>query len=209
MANAAWLGPEKTLARRRASGVRSAPSAALPLSVSAPAREKSNHVLVIRREKNAQVQQRRAYSGGGHDTRLPPRLHSSIGPPPATHTHANATHAHASSSLRRSVVAANYWRLANRQTETSGAMSLHAARGGPHEDLSWSVMGRRPPRDVTFGDREGGGGMRRAQQGQQGAVRVDEASSASTFRELDEAFLQVRSRSFSVWLVGVLGGTGS
>ena len=78
-------------------------------------------------------------------------------------------------------------------------MSLHAARGGPHEDLSWSVMGRRPPRDVTFGDREGGGEMRRRQQGQgQGPVRVDEASSASTFREVDEAFLQVRSRSFSV-----------
>jgi len=51
--------------------------------------------------------------------------------------------------------------------------------------------------------------MRRAQQGQQGAVRVDEASSASTFRELDEAFLQVRSRSFSVWLVGVLGEQGA
>lgn len=34
--------------------------------------------------------------------------------------------------------------------------------------------------------------MRSAQQGP-GAVRVDEASSASTFRELDEAFLQVRS----------------
>nr|CAB3499004.1 unnamed protein product [Digitaria exilis] len=36
--------------------------------------------------------------------------------------------------------------------------------------------------------------MRRAQQGGQGpagAVRVDEASSASTFRELDDAFLQV------------------
>jgi hypothetical protein len=78
-------------------------------------------------------------------------------------------------------------------------MSLHTARGGAHEDLSWSVIGRRAPRDVTFGDREGGDGMRRAQQGQ-GAVRVDEASSASTFRELDEAFLQVRSRSFSVWL---------
>jgi hypothetical protein len=70
---------------------------------------------------------------------------------------------------------------------------LHAARGGPHEDLSWSAIGRRAPRDVvTFGDREGGGGMRSAQQGP-GAVRVDEASSASTFRELDEAFLQVRS----------------
>ncbi|XP_066308042.1 protein OPAQUE10-like isoform X3 [Miscanthus floridulus] len=77
-------------------------------------------------------------------------------------------------------------------------MSLHAARGGPHEDLSWSVMGRRPPRDVTFGDREGGGGMRRAQQG---AVRVDEASSASTFRELDEAFLQTKTK---IWLGEVL-----
>lgn len=83
---------------------------------------------------------------------------------------------------------------------------MHAARGGPHEDLSWSVIGRRAPGDVTFGDGEGGGGMRRAQlQGQQGAVRVDEASSASTFRELDEAFLQVRSRSFFC-LVGVLWG---
>lgn len=51
--------------------------------------------------------------------------------------------------------------------------------------------------------------MRRALQGQgQGAVRVDEASSASTFRELDEAFLQVRSRSFSVWL-GLLGEQGA
>ncbi|XP_008665266.1 protein OPAQUE10 isoform X2 [Zea mays] len=80
-------------------------------------------------------------------------------------------------------------------------MSLHAARGGPHEDLSWSAIGRRAPRDVvTFGDREGGGGMRSAQQGP-GAVRVDEASSASTFRELDEAFLQTQTK---IWLGEVL-----
>lgn len=80
-------------------------------------------------------------------------------------------------------------------------MSLHAARGGPHEDLSWSAIGRRAPRDVvTFGDREGGGGMRSAQQAP-GAVRVDEASSASTFRELDEAFLQTQTK---IWLGEVL-----
>jgi hypothetical protein len=49
--------------------------------------------------------------------------------------------------------------------------------------------------------------MRSAQQAP-GAVRVDEASSASTFRELDEAFLQVRSRSFSVRL-GLLREQGA
>jgi mitogen-activated protein kinase kinase kinase 1 len=42
--------------------------------------------------------------------------------------------------------------------------------------------------------------MRRAQQqgGPAGAVRVDEASSASTFRQLDDAFLQVTAPSFPV-----------
>jgi mitogen-activated protein kinase kinase kinase 1 len=80
-------------------------------------------------------------------------------------------------------------------------MSLHAARGGAHEDLSWTALGRRAaPRDVIVGDRGGGVGMRRAQQqgGPAGAVRVDEASSASTFRELDDAFLQVTAPSFPV-----------
>ncbi|KAF8681923.1 hypothetical protein HU200_045374 [Digitaria exilis] len=46
--------------------------------------------------------------------------------------------------------------------------------------------------------------MRRAQQGGQGpagAVRVDEASSASTFRELDDAFLQKQTK---IWLGEVL-----
>ncbi|OEL24737.1 hypothetical protein BAE44_0014244 [Dichanthelium oligosanthes] len=86
-------------------------------------------------------------------------------------------------------------------------MSVHAARGGAHEDLSWSALGRRArPRDVTVGDRGGGVGMRRsaqqgAAQGPAGAVRVDEASSASTFRELDDAFLQKQTK---IWLGEVL-----
>ncbi|CAN6303873.1 unnamed protein product [Urochloa humidicola] len=83
-------------------------------------------------------------------------------------------------------------------------MSLHAARGGAHEDMSWSGLGRRAPGDVIAGDRGWGLlGMRRAQQGGQpaGAVRVDEASSASTFRELDDAFLQKQTK---IWLGEVL-----
>ncbi|KAJ1293985.1 hypothetical protein BS78_01G111600 [Paspalum vaginatum] len=81
-------------------------------------------------------------------------------------------------------------------------MSVHAARGGAHEDPSWRALGLRAPRDVIIGDRGGGGGgggmMRRAQQG---PVRVDEASSASTFRELDDAFLQTQTK---IWLGEVL-----
>ncbi|XP_004982052.1 protein OPAQUE10 isoform X2 [Setaria italica] len=83
-------------------------------------------------------------------------------------------------------------------------MSLHAERGGAHEDLSWSTLGKRAaPLDVIVGDRGGGVGMRRAQQqgGPAGAVRVDEASSASTFRELDDAFLQKQTK---IWLGEVL-----
>ncbi|CAL4935472.1 unnamed protein product [Urochloa decumbens] len=82
-------------------------------------------------------------------------------------------------------------------------MSVHAARGGAHEDMSWSGLGRRgEPRDVIAGDRGWGLGMRRAQQGgPAGAVRVDEASSASTFRELDDAFLQKQTK---IWLGEVL-----
>ncbi|CAL4943933.1 unnamed protein product [Urochloa decumbens] len=82
-------------------------------------------------------------------------------------------------------------------------MSPHGVRGGAHEDMSWSGLGRRgAPRDVIAGDRGWGLGMRRAQQGAQGgAVRVDEASSASTFRELDDAFLQKQTK---IWLGEVL-----
>jgi len=83
-------------------------------------------------------------------------------------------------------------------------MSLHAARGGAHEDPSWSALGRRAPSDVMAGDRGGWGGVRRwsraPQGGPAGAVRVGvgEASCTSTFRELDDVFLQVSARSFCV-----------
>lgn len=72
-----------------------------PLGLGTRKREKSNHVLVVRREKNApaskcaqvQQRQRRAHSGAARDTRLPPRLHgcSPRGPrrPPQARTHAN------------------------------------------------------------------------------------------------------------------------
>ncbi|RLN42061.1 hypothetical protein C2845_PM01G31140 [Panicum miliaceum] len=83
-------------------------------------------------------------------------------------------------------------------------MSPHAAPGGAHEDMSWSALGRRAPRDVMVGDRGGwGGGVRRRapQGGPAGAVRVDGASCASTFRELDDAFLQKQTK---IWLGEVL-----
>lgn len=78
---------------------------------------------------------------------------------------------------------------------------MHAPRGGAHEGPSWSALGRRPARDATVGDRGGGRGMWRPQQGPAGAVRVDEASSASAFRELDDAFLQTQTK---IWLGEVL-----
>ncbi|PUZ37433.1 hypothetical protein GQ55_9G119300 [Panicum hallii var. hallii] len=84
-------------------------------------------------------------------------------------------------------------------------MSLHAARGGAHEDLSWSALGRRAPGDVMVVDRGGWGGVgtrsRAPQGGPAGEVRVDKASCASTFRELDDAFLQKQTK---IWLGEVL-----
>ena len=91
--------------------------------------------------------------------------------------------------------------------------SLDAARGGAHDDLGWSALGRRAHRDVMVGDRGGWGGVRRwsraPQGGPAGAVRVGvgEASCTSTFRELDDVFLQVSAPSFCViGAVGVPGG---
>ncbi|RLN40353.1 uncharacterized protein C2845_PM01G31300 [Panicum miliaceum] len=84
------------------------------------------------------------------------------------------------------------------------AISLHAARGGEHEDLSWSALGRRAPRGVMVGDRRGWGEEMRSrapQGGPAGAVRVYEASCASTFRELDDTFLQKQTK---IWLGEVL-----
>jgi hypothetical protein len=143
------------------------------------------------------VRQRRAYSGAARDTRAPPPRpppHRAPSPPPPAEVEPWRWSA---SRVLGTGVVAKY-----RRTEALGAMSLHAARGGAHEDLSWSALGRRAPGDVMVVDRGGWGGVgtrsRAPQGGPAGEVRVDKASCASTFRELDDAFLQVSAQSFSV-----------
>jgi hypothetical protein len=77
------------------------------------------------------------------------------------------------------------------------------------EDLSWRHRAAGVSIVIAGGDRGGEkeGGMRKGQ-GPAGVIRVDQASSASAFRELDDAFLQVSSRGFSVWfrLCGLADG---
>lgn len=71
------------------------------------------------------------------------------------------------------------------ETKASGAsLASYPSR----EDPSWSDLGRR--QRLRRRRR-----MRKAQQGSTRVVRLDQASPASSFRELDDAFLQVSARN--------------